>query len=402
TADTPPPAESPAKPSKPEPAVATTEPANMASSPTSTATVPTAATPATPTSTPPAASPPFMTGPNATGTSSTIAHPKQDDNKTTEGSAQSDLAKKEPETKDQSKEKTGKDDEEEFVLGESGNTQASLLKSLQPLKKPASVIDVKSRLAQPLSFIEFSGQSLATAVRVLSGLSGVPITFDLDCMEQIRPLCSARVQFRLECKTVRDCLDETAKLSKLLVQEKNGRILLTMPDKDALVATSFDLANLASGGPDKADAAQKSTSAPASTPSTKRALSTAITQGELTQLVQEMISPGSWETAGGKGTLHWEKQSLHVNQTANRNIAMKRLFEQLRAIRKLSSQADMAKELLVPEMFRLWTLLDSLPSKPNLKLFSTTPNLPEKESIANRVPRFESIIFRSIRFLRRS
>ncbi len=345
----------------------------------------TPASPATATTTP-SASHPFMTTPNATGTSSTVAHgTKQDGTKGSGDSTQPGTAAKAPDatnptSKGPSNQKGEKDDEEEFVLGESGNTQASLLKSLQPLKKTTPIIDVKSRLAQPLVSIEFSGQSLAETVRILSGLSGVPIVFDLDCMEQIRPLCSARVQFRLEGKTVRDSLNETARLSKLLVKEENGRILLTMPDQDAFVAASFDLSGLASGSVSTTSQASKTGGTPPADKSGRpRALSTAITQDELTRLVKEMISPGSWDSAGGKGSLHWEKQTLHVNQTADHNLAMKRLFEQLRTIRILSRQTDMANELLVPEI----TCWDKLSQTMSLSYFENVPLMDPIGLIAN-------------------
>lgn len=199
--------------------------------------------------------------------------------------------------------------------------------------EPAKV-DVQARLADPLLEMGFADVPLADALKLLSQMSTLPITFDLDAMAELGVTIRDPVAVQVSDATTGKVLEAVLSNRGLTYVVEDDQILVTSPQRKriALRAVPYTVSDLA--GPEPA------------------ALS------ELAGLVQKLVAPESWRPAGGQGTVEPAEGVLRVVQTDPIHYQILTFCERLRAARglPLRSQHD-------PNKFALATLLDRARAK---------------------------------------
>ncbi|HND53316.1 MAG TPA: hypothetical protein PLV92_12990, partial [Pirellulaceae bacterium] len=186
-------------------------------------------------------------------------------------------------------------------------------------------VDVAARLADPLAQIEFEGVPLCDYLQVLSDLSTIPITLDLDALRLRNVAPTATVTVKIEETTVRAALVAALQPLKLGFVAAGGHVVVTHPAPTAATTAQpqpIDVSDLI------ADKRLKT---------------------ELTPLIQELIEPDSWSEAGGEGTLTLEDRSLLVGNTESVRLQVLLLLDKLRAARGLPARGKFNPLLLQPD-----------------------------------------------------
>lgn len=239
------------------------------------------------------------------------------------------------------------DEKKEFVET-TLTTQTTIQKILPTLKKEIPPVDLETGLKTPVKKIDFSGSKLSDVFRTLSGISGVPVGFDLSCFELMRGAAASTVDLHLESTTVGDILVKIAALLHLEIRKENNAISLTLPDseKNVFGKKEYQIDGLLD--------------APASGKINVRnedgILSSPLSANELSLMIEELIDPLSWKKNGGKGTILIANKKMEIEQTPlnHRRIAL--LLDHLRQFRQLDGKNNFSKEDLVPELFGWETL----------------------------------------------
>ncbi|MCF0233816.1 MAG: hypothetical protein HUK22_02410, partial [Thermoguttaceae bacterium] len=179
--------------------------------------------------------------------------------------------------------------------------------------------------------------------RLLSEFSGVPISFDLESFDLLRASTAATLGLSLTDATVGEALAKLAEVANWTPRREEGQIVLAPKDFDptVFVEEEFDVADLlnAAGDEDFAEYADAEAEFFPARP-TREALEAAI---------YSLVSPASWERAGGEGALSWRGDALVAYQSAQNRRKIVVLLEQLRNLRGLESQSALTPEEIVPE-----------------------------------------------------
>ncbi|NUQ65239.1 MAG: DUF1559 domain-containing protein [Pirellulales bacterium] len=186
-----------------------------------------------------------------------------------------------------------------------------------------AMVDVEARLADPVSKIEFPGTPLVTAVDLLSEMSTIPVTYDLDALEMLGIGIFDPVRARLIDAKLADVFAAMLSSKGLAYAVENGQLLVTCPPKmrtdlNPVRYTVFDLLG------------------PGETPA------------PLADLIRQIVSPESWQAAGGQATIETAGDALAVVQTGMGHFAVLRFCERLRLARglPLRSRLDSKRFLL--------------------------------------------------------
>jgi len=187
-------------------------------------------------------------------------------------------------------------------------------------------IDVRARLADTIPEIELKEVPLADAVEFLSQLSTVPITLDVDAMQQLGVTPRDPVSVELTETTVGRILGEMVFSRGLAAEIDDGQVLVTSPAerRRTLRQRRYTVSDLIG---DKAS-----------------------TTAELAAMVRKLVAPASWDTAGGRGTVAPDGDGLAVVQTAPVHYEIVFFCEKLRVARGLRTLSR-----LNPDLFKLDT-----------------------------------------------
>jgi hypothetical protein len=192
---------------------------------------------------------------------------------------------------------------------------------------PVFSLDIKERLAIPITGLKFEKTSLLNVVRLFSDLTEIPITFDIDEMRPRRiridnPL--AAQQF--DAGTSDEILTKILALLDLEAVIEDRQILITVPPehRNTLSERIFDIADLVENTKDSAKP---------------------LTPQYLAELLQRLIDPTN------ESFIRISDHSLIVHNCFRKLDETLRVLEQLRVIRNLPQQTEVVGEFLVPEAF---------------------------------------------------
>jgi hypothetical protein len=202
-------------------------------------------------------------------------------------------------------------------------------------------VDPAARLADRFPEIRFDATPLVDAIRLISQMSTLPITFDLDAMAEVGAALRDPVTLTVTDGSVADVLQSVLAARKLIFVIENEQVLVTSPQRGraALRPERYDLADLAA---------------------------TPGAASDLAHWVRRLVVPEAWRDAGGPGTVAVVAGGLEVMQTDAVHYQLKRFFEKLRKARQ-SGTAGLADR---PE---LATRFDKVRSRLRQSVTATFP-----------------------------
>ena len=184
--------------------------------------------------------------------------------------------------------------------------------------RPGQTADVAARLAQRIPAIELRDRPLGEAVEFLAALGNLPITFDLDTMAELGVGLNDPVSVRLSDATVGEILRKVLAGRGLDYVIESGQVLVTGPEnrRSELRRVRYTVSDLTDGRP--------------------------AALAELAVLVEKLVAPDSWSSAGGRGSIRPETDALIVTQTAPVHHQVLVFCEKLRVARgeSLRSRLD--------------------------------------------------------------
>jgi len=228
----------------------------------------------------------------------------------------------------------------------------------EPAPKPPSV-NVEARLAEKIPGFTLPGVPFREAMDLVSQISSVPITLDLDVMAQLGVTLDDPVTVRLTQTTLGAALEKIAASRGLVYAVQDGQILITRPaeHRARLQTVRHSVADLTGRDP----AATK----------------------ELAAMIQRLVLPESWQTAGGPGTIQTDLSALVVTQPAAVQGQVLAFCQRLRVARgKLPAGGE------DPAKYRPMSRLAQM--RPNLDR-RVTINFPEPAPLARIVADLETI-----------
>ncbi|MFH1924519.1 MAG: DUF1559 domain-containing protein, partial [Planctomycetota bacterium] len=195
-------------------------------------------------------------------------------------------------------------------------------------------VDVEGRLADPILKIGFLGVPLVEAIELLSQVSTLGITFDLEAMAELGVSVRDPVTVEVSDATVGDVLEAVLAARGLVYVVVDGQILVTSPEsrRNSLRTVTYRVSDLT--GPDPAALAA------------------------LAESVEKLVAPDTWQRGGGRGTIEAAEGVLTAAQTEAVHYRILAFCEKLRSARgiPLRSRHD-------PEKFTLATRSDRARAK---------------------------------------
>lgn len=172
------------------------------------------------------------------------------------------------------------------------------------------IVDVATRLADPVSAVQFSGTPLIDFLRFVSDMSTIPITLDPDALRRPTVTAMSPVEFKLTDTTVGGMLQAALAPYELSFVAIDEQLLVTRtgPADGRLRENRYDVSDLA------ADEAQLAT---------------------LSESLIALVARESWEEAGSEGVVEPQDMSLVVRQTEPVHFQVAVFFDKLRTARKL-------------------------------------------------------------------
>jgi len=197
-------------------------------------------------------------------------------------------------------------------------------------------LDPQSRLGDVIANIEFRDMPFARAIGLAAALSGLPITIDPDAMALLQVSPRDPITLRLTNTTVEEILREIVAKRGMVFVAEDGQIVVTSPadQNEKLRRLRYTVSDLTDN--DKA------------------------TTDHFAKLLQKLISPDSWQAAGGQGTMETEQTALIVTQTGAVHDQILVFCEKLR-----NARGRPLKSKLDPKRFQLATRLQQAESALN-------------------------------------
>ncbi len=179
--------------------------------------------------------------------------------------------------------------------------------------EPAKV-DVQARLADRIPEIHFPAVPMLDAVRLMSQMSTVPVSFDLDWVQAVGANLRDRVTVRLAGATTGEVVEALVAGRGLTCEAAGDQLLITAPSKkrNAQRAQKYGVADLVDKDP--------------------------ATGGQLAAWVRALVSPESWREAGGQGSIQLADGALTITQSELVHAQVRDFFDRLRLARGKSPQ----------------------------------------------------------------
>jgi hypothetical protein len=210
---------------------------------------------------------------------------------------------------------------------------AELERKLPGLVEPSAAltVDIPVRLQLPLGGLKLDKTPLVAAVRMLSRLTEVPITLDVDEFRCRGFNLDAPISGTYESGTVGETL--VALLTPLglepVIEDRQILVTVSQEERDRLTEKSFDVADLTDSDEN-------------------------LSAERLAVIVRQLVDPVGFsveEPGEEKPSLKVVGTTLIVNHRRRMLDETLRLLEQLRVLRKLPQKTPIEGELLVPEVF---------------------------------------------------
>ena len=248
-----------------------------------------------------------------------------------------------PEESDPKNKKESENDGDEFETDRAPGG-IPVVPTLSAASAPFS-IDVEKQLAIPIESIRFPLKTLPEIIRIATGLSGVPISLDLEAIPNLAATVTKQVGLNMEKTTVGEMLEKAASLFELVTEKEKDRILLTIPEtaKNVEADSSFDAADLLSS---TAETEEEDPSP---------ILNEAISSGRLLRFLRDLSGIREEENIraeGGKIVVHGTKAEI---------LSVEMLLERLRHLRHLTPKTELTRDELIPETLAAERLTETMP-----------------------------------------
>jgi len=184
---------------------------------------------------------------------------------------------------------------------------------------------VAARLATEVRGFKVPRLPMLDAVRALSRLSNVPVSFDLEPMLALGISPSISVEIEVGEGNFRQALEKLVGQAGLAVVMDSGHVIITIPEeaRTALVVKRYPVEDLVSArfsaGPHAGKAAPGFEGAPSY---------------DLGWLVRTFVAPETWKEQGGRGSLSLQATELEVEQPVWIHRGVERFLEDLRSLRQ--------------------------------------------------------------------
>jgi hypothetical protein len=176
----------------------------------------------------------------------------------------------------------------------------------------------------------------ARAISLVAALSGLPITLDPEAMARLQVSLRDPISLRLTGVTVEEVLQKIVAKRGMAFTAEDGQVVVTSPadQQEKLRRIRYTVSDLTNNDQAATD--------------------------QLAPLVEKLVSPESWQSGGGQGTIQTEKTALAVTQSAAVHDQILVFCEKLRNARgrPLKSNRD-------PKRFDLTTRLQQINSALN-------------------------------------
>jgi len=197
----------------------------------------------------------------------------------------------------------------ERVAASEGKKEAKDEEKVEIKKTPAPTVDVAARCADPVAALELTDVPLAKAVDLLAGMSTLPITIDVDTLEQLGISLRDPVSLQVGSTTIAKSLQAIAAQKGLAFTAEGGQVLLSAPAKyrETLQKVRYAVTDLT--GDDK------------------------TATSDLAALLQDFVAPDSWQAAGSRGTIKADPGAIEITQTGDVHDQVLVFLEKLRTAR---------------------------------------------------------------------
>jgi hypothetical protein len=178
----------------------------------------------------------------------------------------------------------------------------------------AAKVDLRARLADRVPEVDFPGVPILDAMRFMSRMSTVPVSFDLDGMRVLGAKLRDPVTLKMTKATTGEVFQAIAADRGLTCEAAGAQLLVTVPlaKRRALRSEKYSVADLV--GKDAAAGA------------------------ELGEWVARLIAPETWRRAGGQGTVEFAQGTLVVTQTDAVHFQVREFCDRLRMARGKSPE----------------------------------------------------------------
>ncbi len=229
------------------------------------------------------------------------------------------------------------------------------------IKKVLPPIKIEEQLKSPVMELKIPGNRLFDILKILSAISGVPIELDLPFFGLMRTAAEDPITLNFKNTTVGDALTKTVNQIKLAIKKESHSIILTIPEdiKTTLIEKQYDITDFLNVKEEKAEE------------SMAEFLPKAITGDLLISILEHLITPESWSSLGGSGSIRRDDHHLIINQTAVNHLEIEKLLIHLRQIQKLAVKEEIPPKKLVPELLG-W---EKLEEKSTVNYVDTVPLL---------------------------
>ncbi len=224
--------------------------------------------------------------------------------------------------------------------------QPRTLRRVQP-----RTVNVNARLGDVVPAMETRAMPLVDFLNLISDLSTIQISVDADALSDLGQSFVAPVTLKLESSSVGEILDAALDGLKLGYRVQDGGLLVGYPPQSNLREAKYTVVDLTGND--------------------------AKSLESLALVVRRMLSPQSWQLAGGHGTMTGGNGALVVNQTDAVHNEIILLCEKLRVARGLPP-----KSRLDPSRFVLTTRSDK---GKQLLAIPVTANFGTPQTLANVV-----------------
>ncbi|GAB6165874.1 hypothetical protein JCM19992_18740 [Thermostilla marina] len=178
-------------------------------------------------------------------------------------------------------------------------------------------IDVAARLSLSAAKLQSGNATLGEFIGVLSRLTGVPISLDLDALEAVGESAGSVPDIVLQETDVASALDALAETLGLEVRADDYGVRLTLPDeRRRVIEIEYGADRLPGKSATEWQAAAK--------------------------IAQEMVAPSTWADVGGDGTIRVAGDGWIVNQTPLVHARLSRFLEEWNRLRRMAAAGPVA------------------------------------------------------------
>jgi hypothetical protein len=179
-------------------------------------------------------------------------------------------------------------------------------------------LDTAQHLAMKVKTLELTDVPLGRFIDTISQMSGAAITLDPVALELNGQSPRTPISLKVADSTLDKVLQDTLAAQRLELSEADSHVTVGLAGADDRHAADFDVKDLVSDG----DAAP------------------------IAKLIEQFVSPRSWKSSGGKGTIEVQAGSLHIDEALAVRREVLIFCERLRLARSRPLRSKYPADLL--------------------------------------------------------